>query len=1104
MLKLPALTLSLCLGMLLLCGACNLQDESPPTQRPATTTAASTPPACVSEPERCDDVDNDCDGVVDNGCDDDDDNFCEQGMEVVGMPAVCPLGQGDCDDEDASVNPNTQQGQLFYPDQDRDGFGDDAGAVMGCSPPAGYLLKGGDCDDDDSSIYPMAPDICDGLDNDCDASTQEECDRDQDGYCESIPGVMPPAAACPLGGGDCDDDDALRSPKAEDVCDDVDNDCDGVVDNTCDGDGDGYCAEIVSSAATLQACPLGAGDCDDDDAMFNPGAAEVCANQDFNCDGQVGLPVPGEVALLYDGHTSVDSPQLAQSDTSALGAAWLEFQGVSQQLFFRVADPAQATLTDTVALTPLTQYVSSMSLTWAPTLKQYVLAYTAFDAELEMQAAFLVRVGEDGIPLGAPALLGPASGTIRVSVRDGLAVVLYQQVTDSIADIYHVAFDLMDESVSASRRIAANKTLNQTSLAHLPITMRRGGIVTLVWRNPVTLTQSRGYERLVIYADDGLARSGLSTRQLSPTATRISVHRVADLSLLAWLEQDATTPQTSDYVVRTALLTDRGDMTTAPKSLAVSAYSSSDYDFVTNELGEVTLIYERQVGTQRLVVGQKLSLAAQGLDVASLPFNLETSSLVFSYQGAHLSSHGTLYHYLGHDTYSQEAVDLLSFGDAGTLEQTTTLTARTPQDDARVIVDVFRDESQGLWRLLYANQNLFQKLTVLTYSLSDGTQEVAELPDPEDYCSPSFDDEGRVVCAGQVWDHTACQGVFRSLTYDATLGVWDATEFALLGSRNAAMQCQYVSAFGASTQGLARYSSFTELIRVGAASMIYVYDRSTRSVRINAMTPQGLADTEVLTLPEGTNLSQILTQSDESSVYSLFNLSRREPDNSTTHSLTWISYDRATGDVREQGTLLDYGVGQVSELSLNAAAAGMWVLGTLSTQTTYELKGWRFEAGTLKHSAELTQVPREGYITLPYAAAFEGDLVVVRGERATSSGQASYVLERLAPDFEPRFSSPHALPQDPTRGAEGFMVFGQSDYMGLIQTGQLGQALTFFDETGEVLGEQTLKLAGASYNYVYYPYDGLLLVPLYDGERVTLVGNELYRGSTFVSEAVCQ
>ncbi len=76
---------------------------------------------------------------------------------------------------------------------------------------------------------------------------------------------------------DCNDNEAAINPEALEVCDGVDNNCDGFLDGT-DNDGDTYNSSVVS---------CGPVDCNDSDATINPGASETCDGLDNNCDGSV-------------------------------------------------------------------------------------------------------------------------------------------------------------------------------------------------------------------------------------------------------------------------------------------------------------------------------------------------------------------------------------------------------------------------------------------------------------------------------------------------------------------------------------------------------------------------------------------------------------------------------------------------------------------------------------------------------------------------------------------------------------------------------------------------------------------------------------------------
>ncbi len=283
-------------------------------------------------PELCNDRDDDCNGVIDDGVvlptwylDADGDGYGNPAVSVQICLAASGYvsNSGDCDDNNAAIHPGATEvcdgiddncdeqideglpTGTFYLDVDGDGYGDSTKPMDGCRFP-GYIATGGDCDDNNAAVRPGATEVCDTIDNNCDGAIDEGFDRlplyvdaDLDGY-----GVesTEPVEGCVRAGYspypcDCNDSNPLVHYGATEICNDVDDNCDGEVDDgfplgtwylDADGDGYGNAGSSVSGVCQHSGYVADATDCDDTRALVNPGVRDViCDNLDNDCNGLI-------------------------------------------------------------------------------------------------------------------------------------------------------------------------------------------------------------------------------------------------------------------------------------------------------------------------------------------------------------------------------------------------------------------------------------------------------------------------------------------------------------------------------------------------------------------------------------------------------------------------------------------------------------------------------------------------------------------------------------------------------------------------------------------------------------------------------------------------
>ena len=208
---------------------------------------------------------------------------------------------------------------LLYADADGDGFGDIANDSVSCFELTGFVLDSTDCNDADLFINPAAPEICNGLDDNCNTDIDEGltiytffADADGDGFGNMdvvINSCMEIIAGYVLNSTDCDDANNSIYPGAEELCNYLDDDCDGIVDDNLtyihsyqDADGDDFGnIEIDSLACTI---PDGFveddSDCDDTNPANYPGAEETLNGVDDNCNELIDEGLAIENNLLSE------------------------------------------------------------------------------------------------------------------------------------------------------------------------------------------------------------------------------------------------------------------------------------------------------------------------------------------------------------------------------------------------------------------------------------------------------------------------------------------------------------------------------------------------------------------------------------------------------------------------------------------------------------------------------------------------------------------------------------------------------------------------------------------------------------------------------------
>jgi hypothetical protein len=252
-------------------------------------------------------------------CDEDADE-CVAGCADADGDGDCAIAEGgtDCDDEDperyggaveicdaAGVDEDCDSTTLGA-DDDGDGYA----PTECCNEDGDAFVCGQDCNDASMEVNPEAEEICDERDNDCDGTSDEGVqmlyyrDADSDNYgvdADTVLACSLPTGGYTVRGGDCDDDlfdddpsdppANERNPGRTEICNTVDDDCDGVpdpADCACTEPESRSCAE----AGFLGACAVGTQTCIGGTwaGCPAPAANESCGGGDEDCDGVTDEP----------------------------------------------------------------------------------------------------------------------------------------------------------------------------------------------------------------------------------------------------------------------------------------------------------------------------------------------------------------------------------------------------------------------------------------------------------------------------------------------------------------------------------------------------------------------------------------------------------------------------------------------------------------------------------------------------------------------------------------------------------------------------------------------------------------------------------------------
>ena len=252
------------------------------------------PTIYLTAKEICNGKDDNCNGIIDDNieffkqyADKDNDTFGDPNNMINDCKLILGYVKNnqDCDDNNPLINPSVLEicnskddncnsliddGLFFsnyYLDKDNDSFGDKNGvSVYSCNGSPGFVKDNSDCDDNNAAINPIALEICNKIDDNCNAIIDDGltyfnqyADKDGDGFGD----ISIYISDCKLNVGysedntDCDDNNLLVNANALEICNNIDDNCNFEIDEkqtvackTVCGDGLEECIDGIMKECT--------------------------------------------------------------------------------------------------------------------------------------------------------------------------------------------------------------------------------------------------------------------------------------------------------------------------------------------------------------------------------------------------------------------------------------------------------------------------------------------------------------------------------------------------------------------------------------------------------------------------------------------------------------------------------------------------------------------------------------------------------------------------------------------------------------------------------------------------------------------------------------